>query len=108
MIGSQTQQPDRAFLEPCRPLYIHCQQRAIIVKDTYHAAQGPAMSRYLASASDVLCGSAEYVKRFAKKADAEEPSAKEGSDGTGSDGFLSSSDDEEDLPASGGGGGMMT
>lgn len=71
---------------------------------------GPAMTRYLASASasDVLRGSAEYVKRFAKKADAEEPSAKEGSDGTGSDGFLSSSDDEEDLPASGGGGGMMT
>jgi len=50
----------------------------------------------------------EYVKRFAKKTDAEEPSAKDGSDGTGSDGFLSSSDDEEDLPASGGGGGMVT
>lgn len=56
----------------------------------------------------MLSGYAEYVKRFAKKTDAEEPSAKEGSDGTGSDGFLSSSDDEEDLPASGGGGGMMT
>ncbi|DBA93766.1 hypothetical protein WJX82_010173 [Trebouxia sp. C0006] len=49
----------------------------------------------------------EYVKRFAKKTDAEEPAAKDASDGTGSDGFLSSSDDEEDdLPASGGGGGM--
>lgn len=54
------------------------------------------------------CASVEYVKRFAKKTDAEEPSAKDGSDDTGSDGFLSSSDDEEDLPASGGGGGMMT
>ena len=49
---------------------------------------------------------AEYVKRFAKKTDAEEPSAKDASEGTGSDGFLSSSDDEDDLPASGGGGGM--
>ena len=48
----------------------------------------------------------EYVKRFAKKTDAEDTAAKEGSDGTGSDGFLSSSDDEEDLPATGGGGGM--
>ena len=46
------------------------------------------------------------MKRFAKKSDAEEPSAKETSDGTGSDGFLSSSDDEDDLPATGGGGGM--
>jgi len=46
------------------------------------------------------------VKRFAKKTDAEEPAGKDGSDGTGSDGFLSSSDDEDDLPASGGGGGM--
>lgn len=52
------------------------------------------------------CNNAEYVKRFAKKSDAEEPSAKETSDGTGSDGFLSSSDDEDDLPATGGGGGM--
>ncbi len=50
---------------------------------------------------------AEYVRRFAKKTDAEEPATKDASDGTGSDGFLSSSDDEEDdLPASGGGGGM--
>ena len=54
------------------------------------------------------CDHAEYVKRFAKKTDAEELSAKDGSDGTESDGFLSSSDDEEDLPASGGGGGMAT
>lgn len=76
-----------------------------ICTHTHHSAQGNC---YIGSASDVLHGSAEYVKRFAKKADAEEPSAKEGSDGTGSDGFLSSSDDEEDLPASGGGGGMMT
>lgn len=49
---------------------------------------------------------AEYVKRFAKKTDAEDTAAKDASDGTGSDGFLSESDDDEDLPATGGGGGM--
>ena len=45
---------------------------------------------------------AEYVKRFAKQADADETADKEDKDASGSEGFLSSSDDDDDLPANGG------
>lgn len=44
---------------------------------------------------------AEYVKKYAKKIDADETAEQEDKEGSGSDGFLSSSDDEDDLPANG-------
>ena len=50
---------------------------------------------------DVLI--AEYVKRFAKQADADDTADQDDKmDASGSEGFLSSSDDEDDLPANGG------
>lgn len=51
----------------------------------------------------VMFAVAEYVKRFAKKVDADETAGDEDmKDGSASEGFLSSSDDDEDdLPANG-------